>query len=109
MKITAINTCVLTLPTSRQMALEFPHHKMVVAEIATDEGIAGLGYSMVFSGAGAESVLVYLVAELMDWIPADLFEEIPACTEGHVRIPDRPGHGMVLQRGAVAKYRRESP
>ena len=37
MNITAIDTCVLTVPTSRQMALEFPHHKLVVAEIATDK------------------------------------------------------------------------
>ena len=50
MKITAVDTCVLTVPTSRQMALEFPHHKLVVAEIATDEGIRGLGYSLVFGG-----------------------------------------------------------
>src|SRR3990172_2188523 len=64
MKITAIDTCVLTVPTSRQMALEFPHHKLVVAEIATDEGIRGLGYSLVFSGGGAESVLAYLDARL---------------------------------------------
>jgi L-alanine-DL-glutamate epimerase-like enolase superfamily enzyme len=64
MKITAIDACVLTVPTSRQMALEFPHHKLVVAEIATDEGIRGLGYSLVFGGNGAESVLVYLETRL---------------------------------------------
>src|SRR5258706_15821244 len=64
MKIPAINACVLTVPTSRQMALEFPSHKLVVAEIATDEGIRGLGYSLVFGGAGAESVLVYLETRL---------------------------------------------
>jgi len=64
MKITAIETCVLTVPTSKQMALEFPHHKLVVAEIATDEGIKGLGYSLVFGGGGAESVLTYLDTRL---------------------------------------------
>jgi L-alanine-DL-glutamate epimerase-like enolase superfamily enzyme len=64
MKITAIQTCVLTVPTSKQMALEFPHHKLVVAEIATDEGIKGLGYSLVFGGGGAESVLTYLDTRL---------------------------------------------
>ena len=64
MKITSIDTCVLTVPTSRQMALEFPHHKLVVAEISTDEGIRGLGYSLVFGGGGAESVLVYLDTRL---------------------------------------------
>jgi L-alanine-DL-glutamate epimerase-like enolase superfamily enzyme len=64
MKITSINACVLTVPTSKQMALEFPQHKLVVAEIATDEGVRGLGYSLVFGGAGAESVLVYLETRL---------------------------------------------
>jgi L-alanine-DL-glutamate epimerase-like enolase superfamily enzyme len=64
MKITSIDACVLTVPTSRQMALEFPHHKLVVAEIATDEGIRGLGYSFVFGGGGAESVHVYLETRL---------------------------------------------
>ena len=64
MKITAIDTCVLTVPTARQMALEFPSHKLVVAEIATDEGLRGLGYSLVFGGGGAESVLVYLETRL---------------------------------------------
>jgi len=64
MKITAIESCILTVPTSRQMALEFPHHKLVVAQIATDEGLRGLGYSLVFGGGGAEAVLAYLDARL---------------------------------------------
>jgi D-arabinonate dehydratase len=64
MKITSIDACVLTVPTAKQMALEFPHHKLVVAEIDTDEGIRGLGYSLVFGGGGAESVLVYLETRL---------------------------------------------
>jgi len=64
MKITAIDACVLTVPTSKQMALEFPSHKLVIAEIATDEGLRGLGYSLVFGGGGAESVLTYLDTRL---------------------------------------------
>src|SRR5688572_2836436 len=60
MKITAIDTCVLTVAPSKQMALEFPHHRLVVAEIATDEGLKGLGYSLVFGGGGASAVLAYL-------------------------------------------------
>ncbi len=60
MKITRIDTCVLTVPTSKQMALEFPHHRLVVAEISTDEGLKGLGYSLVFAGSGASAVLAYL-------------------------------------------------
>ena len=64
MKITRIDSCVLTVPTSKQMALEFPHHKLVVAQIATDEGLQGLGYSLVFGGGGAEAVLAYLDSRL---------------------------------------------
>ena len=64
MKITAIDACILTVPTPKPMSLEWPHHKLVVAEIATDEGIRGLGYSMAFGGGGAEAVLVYLETRL---------------------------------------------
>jgi L-alanine-DL-glutamate epimerase-like enolase superfamily enzyme len=45
------------------------------------------------------------LVELMDWMPDDLFEEIPRCKEGLISIADKPGHGMTLARGAVAKYR----
>jgi L-alanine-DL-glutamate epimerase-like enolase superfamily enzyme len=45
------------------------------------------------------------LVELMDWMPPDLFEDIPTCKDGHIRIPDRPGHGMTLQPGAIRKYR----
>ena len=45
------------------------------------------------------------LVELMDWMPDDLFEELPRCKEGFISIADKPGHGMTLARGAVAKYR----
>ena len=64
MKIAAIDTCLLTVPTPRPMSTEFPHHKYVVAEIATDQGLRGMGYSLVFGGGGAEAVLAYLDARL---------------------------------------------
>ena len=64
MKITAIDTCVLTVPTPKPMALNYPHHKLVVAEIATDEGVKGLGYSLAFNGGGAEAVHAYLETRL---------------------------------------------
>jgi len=57
MKIVSIETCVLTVPTPRPISLEFPQHKLVVAQIATDGGLQGLGYSLMFGGGGAESVL----------------------------------------------------
>jgi len=64
MKITAIDTALLTVPTPKPISLEFPHHKLVIAEISTDESIRGLGYSLVFGGGGAEAVLAYVDARL---------------------------------------------
>src|SRR5437763_16926757 len=64
MKITSIDTCLLTVPTPKPMALQYPHHKLVVAQFATDEGVRGLGYSLVFNGGGAEAVLAYLDTRL---------------------------------------------
>jgi L-alanine-DL-glutamate epimerase-like enolase superfamily enzyme len=52
-------------------------------------------------GALANGFLV----EFMDWAPPDLFEELPQCKGGRFRIPDRPGHGIALARGAIEKYR----
>ncbi len=53
-------------------------------------------------GALANGFLV----EYMDWAPPDLFVEMPECKGGRFRIPDRPGHGMALAKGAIDKYRR---
>ena len=64
MKVTAVDSCILTVPTPKPMALQYPQHKLVVAEIATDQGIRGLGYSIVFGGGGAEAVHAYLEARL---------------------------------------------
>src|SRR6185295_17892702 len=64
MKITAIDTAVLAVPTPKPIALQYPLHKLVVAEISTDEGIKGLGYSLTFAGAGAETVHAYLETRL---------------------------------------------
>ena len=60
MKVTAVDSCVLTVPTPKPMALQYPQHKLVVAEISTDQGVRGLGYSLVFGGGGAEAVFSYL-------------------------------------------------
>lgn len=45
------------------------------------------------------------LVEFIDWAPADLFEGMPRCEDGHFRIPDRPGHGITLAPGAERKYR----
>jgi D-arabinonate dehydratase len=64
MKITAIDSYVLTIPTPEPMARNYAAQKLVVADIATDEGVKGLGYSLVFGGGGAEAVLAYLEKRL---------------------------------------------
>src|SRR2546423_11187785 len=64
MKIIAIESFVLAIPTPKPIALEFPQHKLVVAQIATDSGIHGLGYSLAFGGGGAEAIQVYLETRL---------------------------------------------
>jgi len=64
MKITAIESFILAIPTPKPMALQYPQQKLVVAEILTDEGVKGLGYSLVFGGGGAEAILAYLDARL---------------------------------------------
>ena len=93
MKITAIDSCVLTVPCSKQMALEFPHHKLVVAEIRTDSGPSGLGYSLVFAGTGAESVLVYLDTRLKPQLIGEdplaverLWDKMYRCDRGVRRV-----------------------
>ncbi|HEX7219895.1 MAG TPA: mandelate racemase/muconate lactonizing enzyme family protein [Burkholderiales bacterium] len=60
MKVTAVDSCVLSVPTPKPMALQYPQHKLVLAQISTDEGVRGLGYSLVFGGGGAEAVLAYV-------------------------------------------------
>src|SRR5260370_27608128 len=64
MKITSVDSFVLTVPTPKPMALNYAEQKLVVAEISSGEGIAGLGYSLVFGGGGAEAVHAYLETRL---------------------------------------------
>ena len=64
MKITAIDTVVLRIPTRKPIALDFPYHSLVVAHVHTDEGVSGLGYTLAFGGGGVESIEAYLVTRL---------------------------------------------
>ena len=59
MKIDAIDTFTLRIPTSEPIALDFPEHRLVVARIHTDGGLNGLGYALVFGGDGSEAVEAY--------------------------------------------------
>ncbi|MGH3124917.1 MAG: hypothetical protein ACRDND_28370 [Streptosporangiaceae bacterium] len=50
MKVTAVEASVLEIPTRHQMPLQYPRHRLVVADVPTDEGMHGLGYSLLFNG-----------------------------------------------------------
>src|SRR5262244_2072341 len=45
------------------------------------------------------------LVEFIDWMAPALFDGVPACEDGHFRIPDRPGHGVAIARAAIEKYR----
>src|SRR5919197_2198906 len=64
MKITAIDSFVLRVPTAKPIALEFPEQKLVVAQIRTDDGVTGLGYALAMGGGGAEAIHAYLETRL---------------------------------------------
>jgi L-alanine-DL-glutamate epimerase-like enolase superfamily enzyme len=98
MKITAVETCVLTVPTRKPIALDYPVHKLVVAHVATDEGLTGLGYSLAFGGGGAESIRSYLDSRLTPL----LLGEDPLFVE---RLWDRMFRGdRGIKRQGVAAY-----
>lgn len=59
MNVTAVDTFTLHVPTAKPIALDLPEHRLVVARIRTDAGLEGLGYSLVFGGAGSEAVEAY--------------------------------------------------
>jgi L-alanine-DL-glutamate epimerase-like enolase superfamily enzyme len=64
MKVTRVESFVLRIPTVKPIALEYPEHRLVVARVHTDEGLAGLGYTLAFGGGGSESIHVYLETRL---------------------------------------------
>ena len=43
MKITAIDTFTLRVPTVKPIALDLPEHRLVVTRVRTDSGPEGLG------------------------------------------------------------------
>ncbi|MBM3220152.1 MAG: mandelate racemase/muconate lactonizing enzyme family protein [Candidatus Rokubacteria bacterium] len=64
MKITAVESMLLRVPTPKPIALEFPQQGLVTTLIHTDQGVTGLGYSLAMGGGGAEAIQVYLETRL---------------------------------------------
>ena len=65
MKITAVKTSTLDVPNPPPHSSFYAYHSYVVARIQTDEGIEGLGYTMLVGGAGAAAVRAYLEGSLI--------------------------------------------
>ena len=84
MKIIAIESFVLTVPTPKPMALNYAQQKLVVAEIATDEGVKGLGYSLVFGGGGA-----WMVSEMFPLALRPCASVTVKCTESRRAVESR--------------------
>jgi len=66
MKISAVDTGILRVPCTQPVGKHFPYHTFVRADIRTDAGLEGLGYTCMFSGQGGEAVLSYLDTRLKD-------------------------------------------
>jgi len=45
------------------------------------------------------------LVEYMNWAPDDLFVDLPKCENGWFRVPERPGHGLMLTPDALKKYK----
>ena len=65
MKITRIQTFVLDVPNEPPVSSYYPNNIYVAANIETDQGITGLGYTMLVGGFGAKSVRAYLEESLV--------------------------------------------
>jgi len=71
MKITAIKTSVLEVPNSPPVSAYYAANTYIVARIQTDEGIEGLGYTMLIGGGGSKAVLAYLEESLIPLLIGD--------------------------------------
>lgn len=60
MKITAIETATLNVPNGPPVNAYYAGNTYVLARIRTDEGVEGLGYTMLVGGMGSRSVRAYL-------------------------------------------------
>jgi L-alanine-DL-glutamate epimerase-like enolase superfamily enzyme len=65
MKIKAVKLSTLNVAAPPPRNTYYPHNSYIVARIETDEGIEGLGYTMMVGGNGASSVRAYLQDNLV--------------------------------------------
>ncbi|MCC7104854.1 MAG: mandelate racemase/muconate lactonizing enzyme family protein [Chloroflexi bacterium] len=72
MKITDVRTTVLAVPNRPPKDTYYPTNHYVITRILTDEGLEGLGYTMLVGGSGSRSVRTYLEESI---IPAVIGED----------------------------------
>jgi L-alanine-DL-glutamate epimerase-like enolase superfamily enzyme len=65
MKITAIETSVIRVPNAPPMSTFYATCVYVVVRIKTDQGLEGLGYTMLMGGAGVSAVRSYIQDNLV--------------------------------------------
>ncbi len=65
MKITAIKTSTLNVTSPPPRNRFYAYNSYIVVRIQTDEGIEGLGYTILVNGAGASTVRAYLQDNLI--------------------------------------------
>ena len=64
MRISAVDSFILRIPPNPPLDKVFQVPHLVVATIRTDQGLAGLGYTLLLGGRGTEAVQRYLQVEL---------------------------------------------
>ena len=65
MKITAIKTSIHEVPNSPPVSAYYAANTYIVARIETDEGLEGLGYTMLIGGGGSKAVHAYMEESLI--------------------------------------------
>ncbi|NNE83002.1 MAG: hypothetical protein HKN28_03430 [Alphaproteobacteria bacterium] len=65
MKITKITASTMNVPNGPPVSEYYASNTYIVARIETDDGIEGLGYTMMVGGFGANSVRAYLEESLI--------------------------------------------
>jgi D-arabinonate dehydratase len=65
MKITKVTSSILHVPNDPPVSAYYPSNTYVLADIETDQGLTGVGYTMLVGGFGARSVKAYLDESLV--------------------------------------------
>src|SRR3989344_1527915 len=71
LKIVSVDVFTLAIPLLHPISLEAKEHRLVAAEIRTNEGIVGVGYTLCFGGVAADTVRLYLETRIKPLLLGD--------------------------------------